>query len=942
MFLTFAVAIGGTGAQTPSISLVPSGGPAGSTVHVTGNGFADSSTCGVILYFDDPDEPPLGDSPVSDGTFATDVTIPASAAAGQHVIVVRGQSLQGEFCAPSGEEARAPFLIEGPTSGPFTHGPVIPVVRDIDLSTLPKIVPWREGDPVRVGPGQELPGEEEGAAGTAAAPSSKVSGKVGRRTSRRDERNNPAGRAPTGQHTRGDRRRAVEEHRYVSKLRPTASVLSPPFLAVDGVPATGVLPPDVSGDVGPNHYFQAVNSAFMIFDKQGAVLAGPSDINDLWDMVGGPCETNNDGDPDVRYDPIADRWIIMQFVAFTDFCMAVSQTADPVTGGWFLYDFGTGGATNDYPKIAVWPDAYYAGSQRGYSSSGCDAWAFDRTAMLAGAAATAVSFFDSSTFLLPADLDGATGPPAGAPDVFLRQVDGAQFGGTDRLELREFHVDFATPANSTFTALPDLATAAFDRSLCGLGLTTTCIAQPGTTRTLEAMTAWPLSRLQYRNFGTHETLVVNHGVDADGADHAGVRWYELRDSGAGWTIFQQGTHAPDQGAPGLADDPSRWMASAAMDKNGNLAIGYSVSNSAIFPGLRYAGRLVGDTAGTLPQGETVLVDGAGSQTHSSGRWGDYATLTVDPVDDCTMWFSSEYYATTSTAGWLTRIGSFRLDGTAPVLTCPADTTVECSATGGTPKDDPQLTVFFSGLAVTDDCDLQPTITDDAPAFFPLGDTPVDFAATDANGNVGACLADLTVSDTVAPTIVAPPDVADVECTSPVGTPVVLGSPTVSDVCDAVPVVANDAPALFPPGATDVHWTATDASSNVGTDTQQVDVVDTIPPELSVVLSPTVLWPPNHKMVTITATILVDDVCDATPAVRLVSIVSNEPTNGPGDGNTSPDIAGATFGTDDREFQVRGERSGGGHGRTYVVTYAAEDAAHNVTLREATVVVPHDR
>src|SRR5262249_39969263 len=157
--------------------------------------------------------------------------------------------------------------------------------------------------------------------------------------------------------------------------------------------------------------------------KQGNILVGPTNINGLWTGAGGLCESHNDGDPDVRYDPIADRWVIEQFVAFTDFCIAVSRTADPVAGGWFLYDFPTGGAANDYPKIGVWPDAYYAGSQRGFPSSGSDAWAFDRALMLNGSPATAISFFDSGTFMLPSDLDGATLPPAGAPNVFVRPVD---------------------------------------------------------------------------------------------------------------------------------------------------------------------------------------------------------------------------------------------------------------------------------------------------------------------------------------------------------------------------------------------------------------------------------------------------------------------------------------------------------------------------------------
>jgi hypothetical protein len=159
-------------------------------------------------------------------------------------------------------------------------------------------------------------------------------------------------------------------------------------------------------------------------------------------------------------------------------------------------------------------------------------------------------------------------------------------------------------------------------------------------------------RVQYRNFGTRETLVVNHTVDANGADRAGIRWYELRRPPAGaWTIAQQGTYAPDT--------VHRWMGSIAMDQEGNIALGYSVSSSTVFPGIRYASRLAGDPLGTLPQPEVTLMAGAGSQTHSSRRYGNYSAMSVDPTDDCTFWYTTEYYGATSPAAWRTRISSFK-------------------------------------------------------------------------------------------------------------------------------------------------------------------------------------------------------------------------------------------------------------------------------------------
>src|SRR5262249_32664333 len=218
----------------------------------------------------------------------------------------------------------------------------------------------------------------------------------------------------------------------------------------------------------------------------------------------------------------------------------------------------------------------------------------------------------------------------------------------DQLQIWGFHADWNAPANSTFTKLQAVTTAPFDSNLCGYGA---CVPQPDTTRKLDTLSDRLMFRLQYRNFGAYATLVTNHTVDVDGADHAGIRWYELRNSGAGWNIHQQGTFAPD------ADH--RWMGSIAMDGGGNIALGYSVAGLSTYLSIRYTGRLATDPAGTLPQGETTLVDGAGSQTSSNGRWGDYSAMTVDPTDDCTFWYTQEYYAATSVSGWQTRFGSFK-------------------------------------------------------------------------------------------------------------------------------------------------------------------------------------------------------------------------------------------------------------------------------------------
>lgn len=487
--------------------------------------------------------------------------------------------------------------------------PVSPKVADVDLSKMPAVQPYKPGDPVRV-----MPDLRETSAPTAAGTAS------------------PTGAAPVA--------------------------LGASF---EGIPATGFLPPDVSGSVGPNHYILMVNVAFAIFDKQGNTLAGPAPINALWAGFGGPCTTQNNGDPIVRYDRLADRWLLSQFAlpggpqGFHE-CVAISRTPDPVAGGWLLYDFPMNDATGrpvfpDYPKIGVWPDAYYMGTQRSFPGGGLDVWAFEREKMLNGSPARLVHFAvgPPSLFLLPSDLDGPS-PVVGTPNFFARHVDGARFGGPTRLELFAFHVDWSNPAASSFTLAASLATS-FNSKLCQGSLMETCIPQPGTSVQLEALSVWTMWRLQFRDFGTHQTLVTNHTIN-NGNGVAAVRWYELRrPSGGGpWTIFQQGTHSPD--------GTSRWMASAAMNKAGTLALGYTVSSSSTFPSIRFADRLASDPPGTMGA-EVNLMAGGGVQTFFIPRWGNYTTMDVDPKDDCTFWYAGEYMPSTSAAGWHTRISSIR-------------------------------------------------------------------------------------------------------------------------------------------------------------------------------------------------------------------------------------------------------------------------------------------
>lgn len=434
----------------------------------------------------------------------------------------------------------------------------------------------------------------------------------------------------------------------------------------------GVLPPDTEGDVGPNNYVQWINLHFQVFDKNGTSLLGPLPGNTFWQGIGGACATHNDGDPIIQYDHLANRWMASQFALFaTDGfhqCVAVSQTGDP-TGAWNAYDFPIpAGIFNDYPHFGVWPDAYYMSINEFDPNSsafkGAGAAAFERNAMIAGADAPRMVFFDEGTVStdfggqLPSDLDGDP-PPVGAPNVFAEVDDSAVSNfPTDSMRLWNFHVDWSNPADSTFGAngQPNqvIDVAPMDMNMCNFNRN--CIKQPGTAQGLDAISDRLMYRLQYRNFGDHQTLVTNHTVDVDGTDHAGVRWYELNstDPAGNWSMKQQGTYAPDS--------DNRWMGSAAMDASGDIAVGFSVSSASTFPSIRTAGRLAGDPAGQLTQGESQLIAGTGSQTHSAARWGDYSMLAVDPTDQCTFWYTTEYLTQTSVADWHTRIGSLKFPG----------------------------------------------------------------------------------------------------------------------------------------------------------------------------------------------------------------------------------------------------------------------------------------
>lgn len=489
----------------------------------------------------------------------------------------------------------------------------------------------------------------------------------------------------------------------VAQTEAPPAVVAPPSVSFAGLSSDDnqvafggrVLPPDTVGDVGPNHYVQMVNLMFRVYDKAGNPLTAPLKVSSVFAPLGAPCGSRDDGDPIVLYDPMADRWLLSQFCTVADpfnhQVIAISKTPDP-SGPYYLYDFKMpNNKFNDYPKFGVWTDAYYMTdnqfNQAGTAFLGAGAFAFDRVRMLAGDPTASYIYFDIENGntdiggVLPADVDGLTLPPLGAPGLFA-YFTADEFGDpSDAMRLFAFHADFASPASSTFTELPEspVVVAAFDpRSPSGRD----DIEQPAPANSgsfLDSISDRLMFRLQYRNFGSHESLVVNHTVNASGvapttpaAYLAAVRYYELRrPSGGSFGVQEQATFAPDS--------LERWMGSAAMDGSGNLAVGYSASSLTSAPSIRYAGRLAGDPPNGLFQGEAILISGTGVQTHTASRWGDYSALSVDPADDCTFWYTTEYYTAASqaasSAGWLTQVGAFTMPSCTPAETGRIEGTV---------------------------------------------------------------------------------------------------------------------------------------------------------------------------------------------------------------------------------------------------------------------------
>jgi hypothetical protein len=449
-----------------------------------------------------------------------------------------------------------------------------------------------------------------------------------------------------------------------------------------------VNPPDPDGDVGPNHYVEMINLVFAVYSKSGARLLGPADIGALWANFAVKDCTDPSGDPIVLYDQFVDRWILTQFTTsgLTDptrpfwNCVAISTSGDP-TGTYYRYAFETKNFQffPDYPKYGVWSDSYVI-TTREFGPTGeygIGVYALEKNKVVLGQPdARAVSFFLDGNVpgmlalvgdgLLPADADGTDRPKTEtAVPLMGTQDDGAPYGATfDALNIWNLLVKWRSTPTASLTLTAQLRVASFDSIFPCAPTARDCLPQPGVsspTRYLDILSyrQRPTWRLAYRDFKTYEALVTTQSVEAL-PGMAGMRWYEVRRTGSTYSLAQQGTYAPNDGV-------HRWMGSVAQDKQGNIALGYSVVNGIdVFPGIRYTGRLAGDPAGQMTQGEGVIINGSGVQTTMNSRWGDYTSLNIDPTDDCTFWYVNEYYTAagqaSSPAGWQTRIASLKLPG----------------------------------------------------------------------------------------------------------------------------------------------------------------------------------------------------------------------------------------------------------------------------------------
>ncbi len=603
-------------------------------------------------------------------------------------------------------------------------GPVTPVTAYIDIFSIEPVPEWQPGDPIKEIPRRFYGGSKDPVDPSIGLPDPLVD--VQRSALLNDDR-----------------------------------VFTTPIANFDGQGFTGVSPPDPVGDVGPDYYIQSINGGggalVQIYDKTGATVGSAFSMDSLGS---GSCGSGL-GDPIILYDRLAQRWIMQEFSSSGSYmCFYISATPDPTEGTWHNYAFQAP-KFPDYPHIGVWPDAYYTTTNEHPGA----VYAFDRENMITGGTARALQRFSLSDLdgygfqaATPADLDGADAPPAGAPGLIMRHVDDEAHSAYpddavyDLLEIFAFDVDFDNAGNTTLTQLPDIVITDYNSWMINYS-TFYSVPQPGTSTRLDPIREVILHRLIYRNFGDHETLAGVFPTNIDEATSgstviAGQRWFELRKVGAGdWILHQEGTYQPGDASE------NRFVGSLAVDQSGNMALAYSFTDldPAVYPSLNFTGRLSDDPLNAMSQVETNLITGSGT---GGGRWGDYASMNVDPADDCSFWFTGEY----TSGNWATRVGSFKFEacGCELVLDVP---TVSAAAQGPNvirvqwnDSAVPEITEYrvYRATVSGGPYDLMTTVADTSPgsgggAGYTWDDTTVSGGITYfyivRSSDGGACLSD---------------------------------------------------------------------------------------------------------------------------------------------------------------------------------------------------------